>query len=200
MATPRLLILLLVACGSSADVSSPAVASDESSLCTSHWRWDKQGLVSGLPESVLSPAVVVDGGSLHLWFAQKNGLVYRLHHALSQDAGASFTDVVEADGLGESTIIAYPTVWREDDGFHMIYGSGSLYAASSSDGGHFKIDEAQVLKPSYEGGPFDAMSLLYPSHIDDLLYFSAFDGRRIRIGRAKNFAVSPTTPVLDVSA
>jgi len=214
--------LFLIACaaGSTASEDPPEISSADAALTcrklsafsdttTDDWRWTKRGAPSGLPASaapgdgLISPALSVTVDGLHLWFSQKVGLKHSLFHALSTDRGATFKDVQAVEGLGDHYVTAYPSVWRENGRFHMIFGSGSFSVAASDDGVHFELVAPRVLTASFETTRFDALSILYPSRLKEQLFFSGFDGRRVRIGRALVqadgiYEVDPPAPVLDV--
>src|SRR5687767_4939618 len=97
------LFVLLCACGSAAPQGEPlpAFGQNEEEIrgrcrvpaAGDDWGWRKLGAVRGLDDSVdvLAPAVLVRDGLLHLWFARKAGLRHTIHHAISRDAGTTFS-------------------------------------------------------------------------------------------------------------
>jgi hypothetical protein len=215
-----LLCSFLAACAAPAAAPDepPAVAAivrDPCSMPEGDWGFQKLGVVHGLPEAdrsgdgVLAPALVEHEGVLHLWFTQKISTSYSLFHSESRDQGSSFTSPVETTGLGDAHLNAYPTVWREDGAFKLLFGSGSFKLATSEDGVHFTLGTSPILGASFVADRFDALSVLYPSRVADdagaVLFFSGYDGHHVRIGRALQsdtgaFSVDPPRPVLDLGA
>lgn len=215
----RLLLgLFLVACASpeaSLESSSASIARAACDVSEPFSSFHKLGLVRGLPEAaavgdgVLSPAVIEHEGVLHLWYAEKVGTKYTLFHSESRDGGESFSSPIAATGLGDAHANAYPTVWREDGTFKLIFGSGTFKVATSDDGVHFTLASAPILGASFVADRFDALSVVYPNRVADgdgaVLFFSGYDGRRVRIGRAVqnaegSFVVDPPRPILDLGA
>ncbi len=213
------LCLLLGACSTAASLPEEAAATRAEAAVAScvaaaaSWGWTKLGPVRGLPEpaqagdGAFAPAALVHEGVLHLWYTQKTGSRHTLVHGTSLDGGETFGALEEASGLGADHLNAYPTVWREDGAFKLIYGSGSFKVATSKDGVRFTLAPAPVLRASFDATRFDAFSVLYPSRIadvsGDVLFFSGYDGQRLRIGRAVaqtdgTFAVDPPRPVVDL--
>ena len=173
------------------------------------WRWQKRGVVAGLPEGaaagdgLLSPALVFASGTLHLYFAKKTGLTHLLYHATSIDRGATWTGLSPVAGLRQSEIVAYPSALFEEGRFRLWYGSGSFDAAESNDGTSFTLVNERVLTAGESG--FDSLGVLYPSlvagPIGHVLFYTGYDGRNFSIGRALPadggaFARSPSTAVL----
>jgi hypothetical protein len=219
-----LLCLFFAACAAPEvrpeETQPSAATSAEPARCRApdpDWRWRKLGAVIGLPEAeragdgVLTPALVEHDGALHLWFTQKTGVDHVLFHSESRDGGETFATPSPATGLGEGRVNAYPTVWRENGAFKLLFGSGSIKLATSDDGVHFTLAPSSVLSASFAADRFDALSVLYPNRVSDearfgaVLFFSGYDGRHVRIGRAVEqadgrFAVDPPRPVVDLGA
>jgi hypothetical protein len=213
----RLLFGLFLAACAVPDESLPDAALSSQTRCAppeTGGGWHKLGVVRGLPEpersgdGVIAPSLVLHEGGLHLWYTQKTGVTHSLFHTVSHDGGASFEAPVAVLGLGEG-LNAYPHVWREQGSFAMLFGSGSIKLATSADGVRFTLAPSSVLSASFEADRFDALSVLYPNRVVDetgpVLYFSGYDGRRMRIGRAASredgsFSVDPPHPVVDLGA
>ncbi len=173
------------------------------------WMWTRGGVLfqddtAAELDGYLSPAAVVAGGRIHLWFARKKGVQHRIHHASSD--GAGFDSVQETTGLQGEDIIAYPSVVHDGSRFLMWYGSGTIDLAESQDGVAWTMIASSVLKTG-EQGAFDSMTVLYPSVFHDgtqyVMYYTGFDGAGFAIGRAVSpdgtaFTRTSTEPVLDV--
>jgi hypothetical protein len=215
-----LLCLVVAACsaskaGSEGDLRAAAAGESRCASPVVWAPWEKLGVVRGLPDAaaagdgVLSPSLVDDGGVLHLWYSSKTGSRFVLMHSTSSDAGESFAEPVTVTGL-DDRLGAYPFVWRQDGRFELLFGSGSLERATSDDGVAFTRAKAPVLSASFDANRFDALSVLYPSRVEDdggaaTLFFSGFDGHHVRVGRAVpgpdgSFSVDPPRPVVDLGA
>ena len=214
-----LLCLVVVAGCGQGDPDAAEAAPSGAGTCrpaAEGWSFEKLGPVRGLPEpaaageGALSPAVVVHGDVLHLWYAEKTAASgYAMMHAESRDGGATFAPPARVTGLAAGTIAAYPSVWLEGDTFQLLYGSGSFKRASSPDGVHFTLAPTSVMTAGTDPARFDGRSILYPSVVHDAgvatLFFTGFDGQRLRIGRATagadgRFSPDPPLPVIDVGA
>ena len=211
-----ILLLLVAACGGSEEVTQqPATATStptatqpvdsapvdvavdvdvavaDPPACTP-WTWQKHGAALSPPSSTaqndgfLSPAVAERQGTIHLWFASKVGLTYRLQHASSTD-GVTFTAPEPLTGLREAEIVAYPAVLVDGGKFRLWYGSGSFDYAESDDGVHFTNIAERVFTAGATGS-FDAMAVLYPAVVNTpaglVLYYTGFNGQAYAIGRA----------------
>jgi hypothetical protein len=213
----------LSACAPSERASSgQGQAEEPCAAADGDWGWQKLGVVGGLPEAaaagdgILAPALVAtpEHGVLHLWYTQKTGSKYALFHATSVDQGATFASPTELTGLPLGGMNAYASVWLEParGQYHLVFGSGTLAAATSDDGVAFTLAPVPVLRASFDAQRFDALSVLYPTRVAGVatdpaatLFFSGFDGRNLRIGRATEqadgtFAVDPPRPVIDLGA
>jgi hypothetical protein len=177
------------------------------------WEWRRLGVVRGLPDAaaagdgMLAPALVEHAGVLHLWYSQKTASRYALFHGESRDGGESFAAPTQVTGLGDDHLNAYPSVWRENGTYKLLFGSGSFKLATSDDGVHFTLAPSAVLRASFDPARFDAFSILYPNRVSDgagaVIFFSGYDGHRIRIGRATeqvdgSFSVDPPRPVVEL--
>jgi hypothetical protein len=204
----RLLALLLLSACAGPETATVSDELAERPSCAPVGPWEKLGALP-LPgplatgDGALAPSALDDGGVLHLWYAEKSGTHYALKHTTSRDGGDTFALPETVTGLGEGYLHAYPSVWREDGAFRMAFGSGSIKLATSADGVRFTIVTTSLLRASFEADRFDALSVLYPSRVvDGVLFFSGYDGRRIRIGRAVaqddgTFAVDPPRAVIE---
>ncbi len=212
--------LLFCACATPVPAPEPlelgSEASEVRAACrapSADWAFSKLGVVRGLPDAeragdgLLAPAALVHEGRLHLWFVVKTGLRHTLLHAVSEDGGASFAPPEAVEGTGDDHVTAYPSVWRQDGRFMLLYGSGSFSIAASHDGVRFERVNERVLGASFVPGRFDALSILYPSRVwhedASVLFFAGFDGHRVRIGRALAaadgaYVVDPPEPVVDL--
>lgn len=173
------------------------------------FQWVKSGplFASSAAENdgFLSPAIAEHEGVVHLWFAEKTGLNYRLLHSTSAD-GETFGAPEPVTGLKDGNIVAYPSVLVANGVFQLWYGSGSFDYAESTDGAHFTVKLDRTLTAGAQGS-FDMYGVLYPAAVvtdaGRFLYYTGFSGQAYAIGRATigdDGALSrdPTTPVLNV--
>jgi hypothetical protein len=155
------------------------------------WGWQRDGLVAETElatehlDGWISPAIVDDHGTLHLWATRKLGLEHTMFHATATQWG-QWSALEPTTGLGEESQ-AYPSVVRGGDGFRMWFGSGSVDLATSADGVDWTIEQAMVLTAGGEGD-FDDLSVLYPAvaqgEDEMLMLYTGFDGATFRIGEA----------------
>ncbi|MBN2801335.1 MAG: hypothetical protein JXX28_19495 [Deltaproteobacteria bacterium] len=186
---------LLLACNApSYDTSftCDAVALDAEPTWEGHpsdgWSWEKTGAlfdtspVAG--DGDLAPTLFPFQGALWMVFSRKVGVEMSLWTAHSQD-GASWSEPTPLIGVPDGAA-QYAAVAPKEGALWMWVGSGSLDQYRSEDGLRWDLTASGVFRG--REGDFDALSVLYPSVIADVvgwrMVYTGFDGATYRVGMA----------------
>jgi predicted GH43/DUF377 family glycosyl hydrolase len=161
----------------------------------------------GLPGSwdnnnVLTPVVIHDGSTYHMWYSGYNGSTWRIGYATSSDGIVwnkyAFNPVLDLGppGSWDGNHVYYPSVIFDGATYHMWYsGADGINArigyATSSDGITWTRQKSNPLIDVGPPGAWDDQIIWFPSVIKQgsgyKMWYGAKDGTTYRIG----YATSP---------
>ena len=163
----------------------------------------KRSSVAWESEGVANPSVIFSSGEYKMWYdARDSSGIWRIGYATSTD-GIVWTRVLNpvltASLAWEGTTVAAPSVFLQDNTYHLYYHAGPVVPkyighATSTDGINWTKDPNPILAT---GGfaDFDRTYVASPEVVRAAnklkLYYSGFDGANWRIGLAEELLPVP---------